>query len=138
VSPERTRPKVLIVAGELGPELADALGAQTTLELVVAPTAPTAEDGTARPIGERMVVLEELAGERKPDAAVIGGDPDEALAAAITFSKLELPIAHVGSGGDSGNGVIAKRLCDRTVGALSSDEAVEELTAWIFSRAPGS
>jgi UDP-N-acetylglucosamine 2-epimerase len=138
VSPERTRPKVLIAAGEFGAELADALGAQAELELVVAPPAPAAEDGTARPLGERMVVLEELAGERNPDAAVIGGDPDEALAAAITFSKLELPIAHVGSGGDGGNSAIAKRLCDHTVGALTSDEAVEELTAWIFSRAPGS
>jgi UDP-N-acetylglucosamine 2-epimerase len=135
---ERTRPKVLIAAGELGAELADALGAQAALEPVVAPAAPTAEDGTARPIGERMVVLEELARERNPDAAVIGGDPDEALAAAITFSKLELPIAHVGSGADSGNSAIAKRLCDRTVGALTSGDAVEELTAWIFSRAPGS
>jgi UDP-N-acetylglucosamine 2-epimerase len=160
VSPAGARPRVLIVAGELGAELADALAQRAELEVELAPPGAWDEGGSARPLGTRMVALERLARDRRPGAAVIAADRFEALAASLAFSKLEVPIALVGAGADEDSGAIVERLCElllcsdeselarlrraglgeraQLIGAATSDDALRALTAWILSRAADS
>jgi UDP-N-acetylglucosamine 2-epimerase len=149
---------VLIVADEIGAELATALGqlAGGELEVEAIPQDPTDEERSARPIGARMVAFERLARDLRPDAAVIGADQTDALAAALALSKLELPLARVEAGGDEDGAVLTERLCElllcrdqaaltrlrraglggqaHLVGAPTSDRAVRTLIDWIFSR----
>lgn len=148
---------MLVVAGEIGAGLAEALEERTEAELDVeaVPSDRVEEGESPRALGERMLALERLGRERGPDTAVIATGPREALAAAIAFAKLELPTAIAGAG--SGDGpVVAERLCElllcfdqaafarlrraglgeraRLVGAPASDDAVQALAAWILSR----
>lgn len=82
-----------------------------------------------------MERLEPVLAEERPDLAMVPGDVNSTLAAALTAAKMQIPIAHIESGlrsfdrtmPEELNRIIADQLSDHLF--LHSDEAVENLRA---------
>jgi UDP-N-acetylglucosamine 2-epimerase (non-hydrolysing) len=78
-------------------------------------------------IAEVMRRLEKEFIENRPDALVVVGDVNSTLAAALTASKLLIPIAHVEAG---------LRSFDRTMPEESNRVVVDALSHWLFASEP--
>jgi UDP-N-acetylglucosamine 2-epimerase (non-hydrolysing) len=89
----------------------------------------------AQQTARTMERLEPILAAERPDLAIVPGDVNSTLAAAITAAKLEIPIAHIESGlrsfdrtmPEELNRIVADQLSQHLF--LHSDEAVENLRA---------
>jgi UDP-N-acetylglucosamine 2-epimerase (non-hydrolysing) len=89
----------------------------------------------AQQTARTMERLEPILVAERPDLAIVPGDVNSTLAAAITAAKLEIPVAHIESGlrsfdrtmPEELNRIVADQLSQHLF--LHSDEAVENLRA---------
>jgi hypothetical protein len=75
-------------------ELLDLLGAQAQVDTFALPDAEPGASGAAA-IAQTLVAVEAAAESHSPDAALIDLAGDAALAAALVFSKLPIPVARL-------------------------------------------
>lgn len=121
--------KLLICPGEgaaaLAAALAECLGAG--FDVSAAGFAVDGASGAAGRIAQALTEIEAAALEDRPDAVLLDGDGEATLAAALVFSKLEVPLARLDAGANgSPDAALAERLCDLL---LCRDEAALERLA---------
>lgn len=73
--------------------------------------------------GEAMQRLEQVCGERKPDAMLVYGDTNTTMAGALVGAKLCVPVAHVEAG---------LRSFDRTMPEEVNRLVTDHLSTWLF------
>lgn len=117
-----------------GRALAEALPMEAQVESLRATAAGSEAGDDARETAIALESVERLAESRRPTAAIVCGEGNGALGAALSLVKLRIPLARVGAGvrsGDRSDRVELNRLlCDRVSDLLlCPDRAAAERLA---------
>jgi hypothetical protein len=111
--------------------LAESL-ARSGVEVEQGPPAPTGDPGATAALAGGLRAAEEALAGSPPDAVLVGGDDDEALATALTAVKLEIPTAWLRPAASSADALVG-RVADVSLDATADAEAVAAALAELAS-----
>lgn len=128
------RPRVFLAPAGAAPALSEVLGDVEPTPEALPAQAPELREGPLALAGS-LRELERQAIELEPDAALVGAEGDEALAAVVSLVKLGIPVIRVREPGGAGEQDLPGLLADHEVEV--GENAAAQVAAWLRPILPG-